>query len=85
VIAAKLANMTRGGIRPGQNTKTSQIANLQFEGEISQSTAAELLNVSPRLVAAVKAVERAAPELVEKIERGEAKASAPSLPQSWQR
>jgi site-specific DNA-methyltransferase (adenine-specific) len=71
VIAAKLANMTRGGIRPGQNTKTSQTANLQFEGEISQSTAAELLNVSPRLVAAVKAVEREAPELVEKIERGE--------------
>jgi hypothetical protein len=71
VIAAKLANMTRGGIRPGQNTKTSQTANLQFEGEINQSTAAELLNVSPRLVAAVKAVEREAPELVEKIERGE--------------
>ena len=47
VIAARLANMTRGGIRPGQNTKTSQTANLQFEGEISQSTAAELLNVSP--------------------------------------
>jgi hypothetical protein len=45
-------------------------ANLQTP-KISQEDAADLLNVSPRLVATVKAVEREAPELVEKIERGE--------------
>jgi hypothetical protein len=70
VIAAKLANMTRGGDTGKNQYSEWQSANLQ-NGKINQSTAAELLNVSPRLVAAVKAVERAAPELVEKIERGE--------------
>jgi hypothetical protein len=54
----------------GGDRRSNQGANLHLEN-ISKSTAAELLNVSPRLVAAVKAVEREAPELVEKIERGE--------------
>jgi hypothetical protein len=56
VIAAKLANMKRT-----DTLKQNRSANLQ-NGEceaVSQSTAAELLNVSPRLVATVKAVERA--------------------------
>ena len=72
VIAARLANMTRGNPH-GWDAVNSKSANLQNreDGKISQSTAAELLNVSPRLVATVKAVEREAPELVEKIERGE--------------
>jgi Mn-dependent DtxR family transcriptional regulator len=52
--------------------KQNRSANLQNgEYAVSQSTAAELLNVSPRLVATVKAVEREAPELISKIERGE--------------
>jgi len=70
VIAAKLANMTK---RDAINKRWNTTANLQLyeNGKIEVSTAAELLNVSPRLVAAVKAVEREAPELVEKIERGE--------------
>jgi len=63
VIAAKLANM-----RQGERTDLKPSANLQ---KVSQETAANLLNVSPRLIATVKAIEREAPELVEKIERGE--------------
>jgi hypothetical protein len=54
----------------GGDRRSDQVANLHLEN-ISQSTAAELLNVSPRLVATVKAVEREAPELVEKIARGD--------------
>jgi hypothetical protein len=46
----------------GGDRRSDQVANLHLEN-ISQSTAAELLNVSPRLVATVKAVEREAPEL----------------------
>lgn len=69
VVAARLANMTRGGVRPGQNTATSQTANLQFE--VTQSAAADMLNVSPRTVATIKAIERAAPELLPRIEAGE--------------
>ena len=47
--------MPRGGIREGQNTIASQTANLQFEG-VTQTQAAEMLNVSPRNVAAKIAV-----------------------------
>jgi len=59
VIAARLANMTRGGDTGKNQYSEWQSANLQ-NGKINQSTAAELLNVSPRLVATVKAVEREA-------------------------
>jgi hypothetical protein len=67
VIAARLANMTKGNPTGANQWKS---ANLPIS-TISQEDAAELLNVSPRIIRAVKAVERAAPELVEKIERGE--------------
>ena len=63
VVAGKLANMQHGGNRKFQD------ANLHLE--ISKERAAEMLNVSPRTVATVKAIERTAPELLEKIERGE--------------
>lgn len=52
------------------NKRWNTNANLQLY-KVETKTAANLLNVSPRLVAAVKAVERAAPELVKEIERGE--------------
>lgn len=61
VIAAKLANMGRGNF--------SKSANLQIS--VTQPAAAIMLNVSPRTVASVKTVEREAPELLEKMERGE--------------
>jgi len=64
VIAAKLANMTEG--RP----KTVPIGTV-LQPKISLEQAAELLNVGRRTVMRVKAIEREAPELVEKIERGE--------------
>lgn len=63
VVAGRLANM-----QSGRRTDLQPSANLQ---EVSQTKAAEMLNVSPRTVATIKAVERAAPELIEKIERGE--------------
>jgi hypothetical protein len=69
--------MKWGGDRKSEETKVS------IDTLISLEQAADLLNVGRATVARVKAVERAAPELVAKIERGEAKASAPSLPQNW--
>lgn len=71
IIAGRLANMTRldtlvhrvegGGYRS---------ANLQND-KVSQSSAADMLNVSPRMVASAKAIEREAPELIPAIEAGE--------------
>lgn len=46
-------------LAPGQSAK------------ITQASAAAMLNVSPRTVASVKAVERKAPDLLERMERGE--------------
>jgi hypothetical protein len=63
VIAARLATMV--GTTGGRPSKTAQIC------AVTRDEAAELLNVSPRLVTAVKAIEREAPELISKIERGE--------------
>jgi len=63
VIAAKLANMPAG--RPGRNS-----ANLPSFAT-SQAEAAEALNVSPRTLRYVKAIEERAPELIERIARGE--------------
>jgi 16S rRNA G966 N2-methylase RsmD len=65
VIAAKLANM-----RLGDNQHKKEGVQI-CTPSISLEQAAELLNVSRRTVATVKAVEREAPELVEKIESGE--------------
>lgn len=70
VVAAKLANMEIGDTY--YNLKNIDSANLQSrEGKVSQSQSAKMLNVSTRTVATIKAVEKEAPELIEKIERGE--------------
>jgi 16S rRNA G966 N2-methylase RsmD len=61
VVASRIANM------PAHRPENKS-ANLQT---YSQPVAAEMLNVSPRTVATVKAVEKEAPELLEKMERGE--------------
>ena len=61
MIAAKIANMKRGG---------DQTANLQ-SGAKTVKQAADELNVSPRAVATAKKVLKEAPEEVEAIERGE--------------
>lgn len=66
VVASKLATMTNGGWRGNQ----WQSANLQT-AKTSQPEAAKQLNVSPRLVASVKEVERKAPELMPKLESGQ--------------
>lgn len=71
VVASRLANMTREDVVKAGGYARQQTANLQSAGKVSQDRAAEMLNVSPRSVATIKAVERAAPELIEKIERGE--------------
>jgi hypothetical protein len=60
MMAAALANMTVGGDRRSHHS-----AHLQND-RVSQSKAAELLNISPRLVAEAAKIRReAAPELVE--------------------
>jgi 16S rRNA G966 N2-methylase RsmD len=69
VIAARLANMTRGNPTGSNQWKSANLPN--SSEEVSQSAAAKLLNVSPRIIRSVKAVEREAPELISKIERGE--------------
>jgi hypothetical protein len=61
--------MTRGNPTGSNQWKSANLPN--SSEEVSQSAAAELLNVSPRIIRSVKAVEREAPELVEKIARGE--------------
>ena len=66
LIARRLETMKHGGARNFQD------ANLHLErGEVTRSEAAELLNVSPRMVASVKAIEREAPEYLPRIENGE--------------
>ncbi|MDQ4119913.1 MAG: ParB N-terminal domain-containing protein [Acidobacteriota bacterium] len=69
MVAAKLANM-----RQGERTDISQICE-----RLSQSDAAELLNVSPRSVfAANSVIKNGVMELVEKVEEGELSVSAAS-------
>ncbi len=63
VVASKLVSMTVGGDR-----KSDHYANLH--NDISQPAAAEMLNVSTRMVASVKAIEKAAPEKIKDIESG---------------
>lgn len=63
MVAAKLANMAQG-----QRTDIQPSANLQ---NVSQSDAAEMLNVSTRTVAsAKKVIEEAPQEVVQAVERG---------------
>lgn len=64
VVASKLANM-----KQGERTDIQHSANLQKV--ISQPEAAAMLNVSPRTVATVKAIEKDAPEYIPRIESGE--------------
>lgn len=62
MVAAKLANL--------ENGHRATFANLQ--STVTQSDAAEMLQVSPRSVADAKAVQsQGSPELIEKVEKGE--------------
>lgn len=84
-VAAKLANMKRGGDR-----KSDQAANLPDDpAPVSQAQAADMLNVSERSVRTAKTVlEQGAPELVAAVEKGEVSVSAAAavsdLPQEEQ-
>jgi N6-adenosine-specific RNA methylase IME4 len=64
VIGARIANM-----QLGDNQHKTGSANLQTH--ISQPEAAKQLNVSPRMIATVKEIERKAPEFIPRMERGE--------------
>ena len=64
MIAAKIANMDRGG-----DKKSDQSANLRKD-KISQPEAAKKLNVSERTIQDAKAILRKAPEKVKDIESG---------------
>lgn len=71
IIAASLANMPSH--RPNKS------ANLQ-SNQVSQTTAAEMLNVSPRTVASAKKIqEEAIPEIVEKVKAGEVSINAATI------
>lgn len=75
VVASRLANMQCGDT--AYNLKNIDSANLQSrENLTSQSEAAEMLNVSPRIVATVKKIEREAPDLLPKMESGKMTAHA---------
>jgi hypothetical protein len=69
MVAARIANLERGGDR-----KTDQTANLRFDpvvAPIQTAKAAEMLNVSTRTVEAARAVvAHATPALIAKVERG---------------
>lgn len=73
IVASKLANIGFGEFVGNQHTNQGY-ANLHTP-KVSRADAAAMLNVSPRTVATVKAIERAAPELMEQMERGEITAS----------
>jgi len=64
VIGARIANM-----QMGDNQYKTGSANLQTH--VSQPEAAKQLNVSPRMIATVKEIERKAPEFISRMERGE--------------
>jgi hypothetical protein len=71
MVAARLANMPLGGA-------TYRSANLQTDApQVSQSKAAEMLNVAPRSVATAKQVQATAtPELAAAVEEGKVSVSA---------
>jgi ParB-like chromosome segregation protein Spo0J len=64
IIAMRIANMTVGG-----DQRSDHCANLHNE-KISQTQAADMLNVSRRTVADAKAVERDAPKLAQQVLEG---------------
>jgi len=71
MVAAKLANMQRGGDRPSDSDVNFDSANLHIRNEVSQSEAADMLNVSTRSVAsAAKLRDNAPPELQQAVEHG---------------
>lgn len=72
MVAANMANMVVGDNRGAHRPKEG-CANLQplLSPSVSQLEAAERLNVSPRLVADAKAIQREAPELAAKVEANE--------------
>jgi hypothetical protein len=63
VVGSKISNM-----RQGERTDIRPSANLP---KVSQSKAAEMVNVSTRTIRSVRQVEREAPELMPKLESGE--------------
>ncbi len=72
IIAASLANMPLGGA-------LYRSANLQTD-LVTQSQAAEMLNVSPRSVASAKKIQdEAIPEIVEKVKAGEVSINAATI------
>lgn len=75
-VAAKMANMKRGG--DGSNQHESKPANLPVgPAPISQGQAADIMKVSERSVRdAAKVLEQGAPELVEAVEQGKASVNA---------
>ena len=73
MIAARIANLTHGGRRGGDDS--DQGANLRLA--VTREHAAGLLNVSPRSVdSAASILDRGAPELVAAVERGAVAVSA---------
>lgn len=71
-VAARKANMARGGDRPSRTDSTFDSARLQNRTEVSQAQAADLLQVSPRSVAsAAKVLQHGIPELVAAVDQGE--------------
>ena len=71
VVAGRVANMTRADGATKTNITLGRIdASANLQERVSQTQAADMLNVSPRTVATVKAVERQAPELIQEIESG---------------
>lgn len=65
VVARRLANIKHGGDRKSDE---NQDANLHFD--LSLQEAADMLNVSRRTVATVKAIEQEAPQLIPLMESG---------------
>lgn len=71
MVAARLANMSHGGNRKAED----QAANLPVE--ITQTKAAEMLNVGERsLRSAKQVITEGSPELVQAVERGQVSVSA---------
>jgi 16S rRNA G966 N2-methylase RsmD len=62
VIAEKLANLNNG-----QKASSANLPSIA----VTQTEAAEMLNISPRMIRSIRAIEREAPELLEVMERGE--------------
>ena len=61
MVAAKMANILHGQVGGGHEKQKCKSATL-----ITQPEAAKLMNVSPRQVAAAKAIEKAAPEITKR-------------------